>query len=870
MKREQEIKQLKKRLALLEEERDLCLEQSEDILLLSDMAEKINRLSNVNAIINTILENICILKELDYASFLTLSKSRLEVTHEYIYGDLEPKLHQIVALSQCPDLNEISSSGVIVCESLRTTLNNSNILPSLPYDAQASTALLAMETNENRWGFVMICCLSKDLRSTEKYLPLLKRVIAIAAARIEKLNLINKINNLNKQLQKKYADVSRELQLSEHKYRTLFEKANDAIFLVDPEMGQIIDCNHKAAEMEGYDIKKLLTMKMTELHPPEEIPLLPPLISKVIRVGSGAINGLHHLRGNGRLVPVEINAASITIKDKKAILSIVRDITRQTITNEELKKAKNYAENIIEAANAMLIVTDKQGKTMVFNRTAEIISGYSRDEVIGKKITEFFPIDGAIAPFEMPITTKSGTKRLISWQNSQIKLGGEISGYIFFGIDTTEKKEAQNESLNYINELEILNNIISTISSSLDTDSVLKNTIKSAVNLIDGDAGSIALYDPENESMHYPYHYNMPEKFKLSIAKKGTGLAEEVMRSGKSIVLKDYPRHPRALPEFVKQGLKVIAAVPVATKDKSIGALGVFGFSWNKEFSRNDVRILEAVGKEAGVAIENSRLYKKLKELSAHLEQRVRERTKELKNANDKLLDLDRLKSMFIASTSHELRTPLNSIIGFSGILLEGWSGKLNAEQKENIHYVYQAGKHLLALINDIIDISKIESGKLDMKTEDFKLREVVDEALVSLKTEISEKSLNLTEDVEDIAMKTDRQRLFQCLVNLVSNAVKFTEAGGIELTAKSVNGDVNISVRDTGIGIKKSDMNHLFKPFTRLETPLRDRTSGTGLGLYLTKKLAKEALKGSVKVSSKYHRGSTFSLKIPVKRDVK
>ncbi|HEX21589.1 MAG TPA: PAS domain S-box protein, partial [Actinobacteria bacterium] len=610
-----------------------------------------------------------------------------------------------------------------------------------------------------------------------------------------KLNLLNKINNLNKKLLLKYADISRELQVSEHKYHTLFEKANDAIYLLDPTSGRILDCNRKAAELDKRDIDELLTMTVDDLHPADELPLSPLKINNKLRDADGRISGLHHRLSDGRLVPVEINTTLVNIDGKKAILSIVRDITKRTMVREELKKAKNYAENIIEAANAMLIVTDRRGKTMVFNKAAEKISGYSKNKVIGEKISKFFPVGGAIANFELPITTKTGAKRLISWQNSQMKSADKVSGYIFFGIDITEKREAQDKSLNYIKELEILNNIISTISSSLDTDSVLKNTIRSAVNLITGDAGSIALYDSRKSVMKYPYHYNMPEKFKLSIAIKGTGLAEQVMKTGKSIIIEDYPHHPKALPEFVEQGLKVLAAVPIAAKEKNIGALGVFGFSRHKKFSTNDIRILEAVGKEAGVAIENSRLYSELIELSATLEQRVRDRTQALKKANDKLHDLDRLKSMFIASTSHELRTPLNSIIGFSGILLEGWSGKLNPEQKENLKYVYQAGKYLLALINDIIDISKIESGKLDKKMEDFKLKNVVDEAVVSLKTEINEKSLKLTENIEDITMRTDRQRLIQCLVNLISNAVKFTESGEVSLAAKRINGKVDISV---------------------------------------------------------------------------
>jgi len=244
--------------------------------------------------------------------------------------------------------------------------------------------------------------------------------------------------------------------------------------------------------------------------------------------------------------------------------------------------------------------------------------------------------------------------------------------------------------------------------------------------------------------------------------------------------------------------------------------------------------------------------------------------TNNLKSANVRLQELDHMKSMFIASTSHELRTPLNSIIGFSSVLLEGWMGEINPEQKEQLQLIHMAGEQLLALINDIIDISKIEAGKLETDIQEFRLKEVIDEAVSIVKNSIDEKELDLEVEVEDTAIVSDRRRLLQCLLNLLSNAVKFTEKGKITLHAKTINSMTNISITDTGTGIMPDDIKKLFAPFVRLESSLSAKTQGTGLGLYLTKKLTEDVLDGTIGVTSEYGIGSTFKLNIPVELEIR
>jgi PAS domain S-box-containing protein len=275
-----------------------------------------------------------------------------------------------------------------------------------------------------------------------------------------------------------------------------------------------------------------------------------------------------------------------------------------------------------------------------------------------------------------------------------------------------------------------------------------------------------------------------------------------------------------------------------------------------------------------------------LKKHREHLEQLVLERTadlqksqlaltnlvedlnsrkEELAEANNRLKELDKLKSMFIASMSHELRTPLNSIIGFTGMTLQGLSGELNDEQKDNLSRSYQSARHLLSLITDIIDISKIESGRMDAFPEPVSLNELIAEAISVVKPQLKEKALTLEVDAPaDIKLNTDRKRLLQCLLNFLSNAIKFTETGTITLFASEADEKVEVTVRDTGIGIAEKDMPKLFEAFERLDTHLRIKAGGTGLGLYLTKKIVTEILHGEVGVKSREGRGSSFTLIVP------
>ena len=274
---------------------------------------------------------------------------------------------------------------------------------------------------------------------------------------------------------------------------------------------------------------------------------------------------------------------------------------------------------------------------------------------------------------------------------------------------------------------------------------------------------------------------------------------------------------------------------------------------------------------------ERKRAEAALRELNETLEHKVDERTRELAAAVLRAESADRLKSAFLATMSHELRTPLNSIIGFTGIVLQGLAGPLNDEQAKQLGMVRASARHLLDLINDVLDLSKIEAGQLQLRRESFDLAESIARCLASLEPQARAKGLALRSEVSaDIGrVESDRRRVEQILLNLLNNAVKFTLRGEVRIEAERVphwqagpDGPpceaVRVRVRDTGIGIRAEDLSALFRPFSQIDTGLARQHEGTGLGLAICRRLL-ELLGGRIQARSEWQKGSEFEFVLPV-----
>ena len=272
--------------------------------------------------------------------------------------------------------------------------------------------------------------------------------------------------------------------------------------------------------------------------------------------------------------------------------------------------------------------------------------------------------------------------------------------------------------------------------------------------------------------------------------------------------------------------------------------------------------------------VENERLYDELKTFSSQLEDRIQAATADLAEQNTRLQwqsreleKANRLKSEFLASMSHELRTPINALIGYASLMLDRIYGDLTPRQEEGLNRIQGAAQHLLALINDILDLAKIEAGRMPLHLDDVTLGDIVKEISQQIEPLVKKRSLTFTVEMpaKDVMLHTDRTKVKQILLNLLSNAVKFTHHGGLWVTVSKDEEDLRFDVRDTGIGIRASDLESIWEDFRQVDQSRTREFGGTGLGLSITRKLV-DALGGHVFAESVFGKGSTFTVVLPIR----
>jgi|GEM_PF-1753779 len=724
-------------------------------------------------------------------------------------------------------------------------------------------------------------------------------------------------NSLEKSLSESHDRLSQHL--------TLINEIPVGIFVLDPK-GKIVFCNSQLCSILGYDRRKLIGenyrnffdagaiekfefeyQKWQErINSQIETEIIPKNKERLpVIVLSGGMLGKSGEYLGSRHVIVPISRWKEIEKDLKDRSENLEKIIQQRTAalkkkSSEFEYAKNYYETLISGMLDIMLVMDNQGRCTFINEYGQKLLGYTAEELSGKNLPEFYKdfrrlqkeygksVNLELHDYEHEVKTKAGETILCSWNVHLLpELAGKPMGVMFVGRNITEYKRLQSQLQNQTKNLEFLverrtaelsrrvnqlNKIIQIgedIILNLDLKIILDKICK-ATQTLGWNIVIIALRDFESNAIYIVSEEGWSEKKPKSVPHKKSFDFKEVLSIMRDDFLISHSYlidHSVGIFNFEKSRLLKIPRiprnekqwhpgdsllVPIKIKTKILGFIIVQDPQDNAKPDVGQTQILEIFANKAAVVIENARLYHEAKRQAGQMEK------------------LSRLKSEFLANMSHELRTPLNSIITLTNILLKGLPGTLNTEQIKQIRIIEKNSQNLLRLINGLLDLSKIEAGKMEVHHSCFALRELISTIIETIKPLCAKKGLKLEVSIDKkipTYIFSDADKISQVLINLLSNSVKFTDKGKVSLEFMSrENGTkLRMVIQDTGIGMSKADQAKIFQEFIQLEIDASQQAKGTGLGLTISKKMI-EMLEGTIDVKSRAGHGTRFTIHIPLK----
>ncbi|GEM_PF-885096 len=644
------------------------------------------------------------------------------------------------------------------------------------------------------------------------------------------------------------------LRSSEQRFRHLVEGVRDyALFMLDGE-GRVMTWNSGAERLKGYRAEEILGRSFEIFYPPEAAGLPAEQLRMALEQGRCESEGWRLRKDGSRfwanaIITPQRDAAGKLIGFAK----ITRDLTEKKRAEEALRDSEARLAGLVSSAMDGIITVDSRRRIVLFNAAAERMFGRSAAEMLGQPLDLLLP-EGFRAAHREHVAafdrTGVSSRRMGALGNiSGLRADGAefpieasisqvaVRGEKYFTVilrDITERERA--EQALRTSELR-LRNLIDGLGPDLFVGLMTPDGVLTEANKPALEAAHLAAEDvlgkPFEETYWWSYSEEVQDQLRGAIHRAAAG---EPSRYDVQIRLSD-------------------------------GELIWIDFSIYPV--KDETGRVEYLVPSAAVIQERKHAEQALREANEGLERKVADRTVELQAAKEKAESADRLKSQFMAAMSHELRTPLNAIIGFSGMLAMGMPGPLNAEQKRQVETISSSARHQLSLINDLLDVGRIEAGKVDLAIETLDCRNIVEEVAAMVRPLAESKQIGFAVEVEagDFALATDRRALSQILINLASNAVKFTDAGAVRIRMQRRNGSIAIAISDSGPGIAPEDQAKLFQSFVRLANGRGERKEGTGLGLYLSRRLA-ELLGGRISLQSEVGKGSTFELEIGEKRE--
>lgn len=577
-----------------------------------------------------------------------------------------------------------------------------------------------------------------------------------------------------------------------------------------------------------------------------------------------AVTGVIAIQTYNRSIRItEQHKETLTIIASQAASAIERFLAEREIQKFKLG---------IDRSDNAVFITDLDGVIQYANPAFEKVYGFKPEEAIGKtprilksgvipdeQYKHFWTtlISGGTVSGEIINKTRDGRLIPIAGTNSPIlDETGKIIGFLAVHQDITERKQSEQALQRRNTYLAASSEIGRLVTSTLDLNTIFTQT----VNLISERFGFYfaAIYNIEESGFNARLQEATGEAGKKLKAQRHSVLVGspsvvgKVAESGKSMLVNNVEEEPLFQPNPLLPDTRAEVAFPLRIGSRIVGVIDIQSTQANA-FTQDDISVLQSLADQVAVAIDNARSY----ELSQQLIKDLRE--------------VDQLKSQFLANMSHELRTPLNSIIGFSRVIIKGIDGPVTEMQQQDLTAIYNSGQHLLGLINDILDLARIEAGKMELNFEEVHLSEMVNSVMSTAKGLVKEKPIQLVARVpSDMpTVRGDTMRVRQVLINLLSNASKFTDEGSITVETSVQKGPTGkmealISVIDTGPGISAEGQEKLFKAFSQVDGSATRKTGGSGLGLSICANLV-SLHNGRIGVHSEEGKGSTFWFTLPL-----
>jgi PAS domain S-box-containing protein len=641
------------------------------------------------------------------------------------------------------------------------------------------------------------------------------------------------------------------------KFKLGIDRTDNAVFITDPE-GVIQYTNPGFEKVYGYKSEEVLGKTPRVL----KSGVIPDEQYKhfwATLLNGGTVSGeLINKTKDGRIISVSGTNSPILDENGKILgfLAVHQDISERKKSEEALSKSEADLRALFSAMEDIVLVYDQDGRYVRIAPTNPSRLIKPPEELLGQLIHDVFPKETADRFLSaIKQTLESGETSQLEYV---LTVGNETywflanlskldEGNVFWvARDITERKKSE-EAIRRRNEyLAVSAEIGKLVTSTLDLNSIFART----VNLINERFNAVL-----REATGLAGAEMKERRHTLQLNEKS--IVGKVTLDGQAVIVNDVTVNPLHKPNPLLPETRAEAAIPLRIGNRIIGAIDIQSKTVDA-FTEDDVAVLQTLADQVAVAIDNARSF----ELSQEAVMEMRE--------------IDRLKSQFLANMSHELRTPLNSIIGFSRVIIKGIDGPVTELQQQDLTAIYNSGQHLLGLINDVLDLSKIEAGKMELAFDEVNIADVTSSVLSTMSGLIKDKPIQMKRIIEPNlpTVRADAIRVRQVMINLLSNASKFTDEGDILVEVGLKPGptgrnELRVSVTDSGPGIAKQDQTKLFQAFSQVDDSPTRKTGGTGLGLSICQHII-NMHGGRIWVDSDLGKGSTFHFTLPLFRKEK